>query len=74
MGITARWGTCSKHLVAELLKETALASSSLPCRQTAVLGCLHSSSSPSHLILEEFGLVLATRQSLNKAKNLEQTE
>lgn len=47
-----------------------LANSSLVCWQTAILGHLRSSSSPSHLILEELGLILATRQSLNKAKDL----
>lgn len=35
-----------------------------------VLDHLPSSPSPSHLILEELGLVLTTRQSLHKAKNL----
>lgn len=48
----------------------SLANSSLPCWQTAVLAHLHSSSSTSHLILEELGLVLTTSQSLNKAKDL----
>lgn len=39
-------------------------------KQLSVLDHLLSTTSPSHLILEELGLVLTTRQCLHKAKNL----
>lgn len=47
-----------------------LANSSRPWWHTVVLDHLLSSASPSHLILEELGLVLTTCQSVHKAKNL----
>ena len=61
---------CALSVQEQSIAGRPLANSALPCWQTAVLGHPHSSSSPSHLILEELGLVLATRQSLNKAKDL----
>lgn len=61
---------CAHGNQQQSIKGRPLTNSSPPCWPTAVLGHLHSSSSPSHLILEELGLVLTTRQSLNKAKDL----
>lgn len=61
---------CAPSIQQQATAGRPLANSSRPRWQTAVLGHLLSSASPSHLILEELGLVLATRQSLNKAKHL----